>query len=273
MTMNYTTDQRFQEMGLAEEVKDGGFGEVSAFGFWQPRNPDDCSIEELALPRAEEGSATKGGRLGLALKAVETQCMSIDYRGSSPCRLCDVRSNGHRTFVYYSPYGTSYYWPEGFFHYLVSHCITPPIEFLHMLRQVSSDIQERLPALSAELLNSLDALTDIDERVGVPQKPRIMIVGGGGMYGRLVAQAMLHILKSEDAMLVSKVREEILGEKGFEILELKTARVLQPRADSAAYHYDYEPQPWGKRVRNKPGGMPRNVNVKPKNLPKRNQRK
>lgn len=51
------------------------------------------------------------------------------YRGSSPCRLCDLRHNGSKEYS-----DGVYIWPQGLVHYIEEHKTTLPIEFIeHIL--------------------------------------------------------------------------------------------------------------------------------------------
>lgn len=51
------------------------------------------------------------------------------WLGSSTCRFCDIRPNGHRCLT-----DGKYAWPEGFAHYVELHGVRPPDEFVeHVL--------------------------------------------------------------------------------------------------------------------------------------------
>lgn len=56
----------------------------------------------------------------------------IHYRGFSPCRLCNLQTNGSREYTFIKN-KTKFVVPEGYLHYLITHNVHPSEEFVKFI--------------------------------------------------------------------------------------------------------------------------------------------
>ena len=61
------------------------------------------------------------------LATVEGKARETNYKGSSPCRLCDQR-NGSTEYTY-TRTGNTWVWPSGLSHYIRDHQVRPSLAF------------------------------------------------------------------------------------------------------------------------------------------------
>jgi len=92
-------------------------------GFWYSKDEPHFPMPVPCPDRV----AFKSAVLRL-LSLAEEKAHCIQYRGSSSCRLCDLRRNGSYTYVL-----GGWAWPSGYSHYIDVHNVRPTEEFRKFL--------------------------------------------------------------------------------------------------------------------------------------------
>lgn len=67
------------------------------------------------------------------LKSLEERAAIICYRGSSNCRICNIR-NGSKEYMY-----GGWNWPSGYMHYITEHNIHPSEEFRKFVEGIKNE--------------------------------------------------------------------------------------------------------------------------------------
>ena len=91
-------------------------------GFWYSKSEPD-----LPMPEARVRPWKGQGTFMVALGKVEAKATKQPYKGFSNCRLCGV----HNGIADMRAHG--FLWPSGLIHYVESHNVKPPAEFIAMV--------------------------------------------------------------------------------------------------------------------------------------------
>ena len=101
------------------------------------------TVTSAAVKRQEQAAPFGPKKKSLPPAAVAVEV--IQYRGLSPCRLCNNRANGSREYIctFRAAGGEQLIFPEGFAHYVSEHNVAPGQEQLDMLQRAAGSIARK----------------------------------------------------------------------------------------------------------------------------------